>query len=479
MRVATTTPPPPPVRPPLPPPGGGGRVPEPPRLASPPPRSASRWVAGGALAVVVAAVVYLVFFGGGGATYKFELENDSQLVLGDQVQVGGVPVGSVTAITLTHDYHAALITIHIEGSLVPLHRGTTAQVRVPSLTTVAGRYVSLSPGPNNEPTLPPGSTLPAGSGEGTTDLDQLFDTLNPRTRKGLQEYFVGESEEYAGASQAFGTDLEYFGPFLSSADHIFAELNKDQRTFANFLVYSAKALTTLAAHREELTNLVSNGEQGLGALGAEQSSLQRGVAQLPTALQQGNRAFAQLPSTFAALRKLATVAGPDTKTLAPLFAKLTPLVHEAGPVLRDLSVALSKPGPSNDLTDSALAMPTLAQELASGSPADVKALQESVPVTAFFGPYAPDLEGFVRTFGTSAGYYDANGQYARISAVFNNFKVGANNTLTPTSPQEGLQGLHSRELRRCPGAGATPSPADGSAPFTDEGKLSCDPGEVP
>ena len=437
-------------------------------------------MAAGALVVVVAAVAYIVFAGGGGATYKFELENASQLVLGDQVQVGGVPVGSVTAHRAHPQLPSALITIHIEGSLVPLHRGTTAQVRVPSLTTVAGRYVLLSPGPNNAPALPAGSTLPAGSGKGTTDLDQLFDTLNPRTRKGLQEYLRGRSRSSTPApAKRFGTDVEYFGPFLTSANHIFAELSKDQRTFTNFLVYSAKALTTLAAHREELTNLVSNGDRGLEALGAEQASLQQGVAQLPATLAQGNRAFAQLPSTFAALRKLATVAGPDTKTLAPLFAKLTPLVREAGPVLHDLSLALSKPGPSNDLTDSALAMPTLAQELVNGSPSDVKALQESVPVTAFFGPYSPDLEGFVRTFGTSAGYYDANGQYARLSPVFNNFKVGANNTLTPTTAQEGLQGLHTRELRRCPGAGATPSPADGSAPFTDNGQLGCDPSQVP
>jgi phospholipid/cholesterol/gamma-HCH transport system substrate-binding protein len=482
MRMATTTPPPPPVRGPLPPPGGagglGGRASGPPRPTSPPPRRVGRWVAGGALALVVVAVAYIVFASGGGASYKFELENGSQLVLGDQVEVGGVPVGSVTEIALTHNYKA-LVTIHIEGSLVPLHRGTTAQVRVPSLTTVAGRYVSIAPGPNNAPALPAGALLPSGSAQGTTDLDQLFDTLNPRTRKGLQGFIVGQAEQYAGVSESLGVDTEYFGPFLSATDHIFAELARDQQTFTNFLVYSAKALTTLAAHREELTNLVGNGERGLGALGAEQASLQQGVAQLPATLRQGNRTFAQLPSTFAALRKLLTVAGPDTKTLAPLFEKLTPLVKEAAPVLHDLSVALSKPGPSNDLTDNALALPTLAQELATGSPSDVKALQEAVPVTAPFGPYSPDLEGFVRTFGTSAGYYDANGQYARLSPVFDNFKVGPNNTLTPTTAQEGLQGLHTHELRRCPGAGATPSPADGSAPFTDEGKLGCDPSEVP
>ncbi len=476
--MATTTPPPRTggTPGPLPPQGG---PPGPLRPASPPPRGLGRWLAVGALALVVAVLAYLVFGTGKGASYKFELENDSQLVLGDQVLVGGVPVGNVTTIALTPHGYRALITIHIEGSLVPLHKGTSAQVRVPSLTTVAGRYVELSPGPNNAPVLPAGSTLPAGAGKGTTDLDQIFDTLNPRTRKGLQEFFVGQAEQYAGAEQAFGIDTEYFGPFISSNSHLFAELTKDQRTFTNFLVYGARALTTLGAHRHELTELVSNGDEGMEALGAEQSSLQRGVAQLPSALRQGNEAFAQLPSTFAALRRLAKVAGPDTKTLAPLFARLEPLVREAAPVLHDLSLAVSKPGPSNDLTDGALALPVLAQELVSGSPGDVKALQASVPVTAYFGPYAPDLEGFVRTFGTGAGYYDADGQYARISAVFNNFKVGSGNTLTPTTPQEGLKGLHAHELRRCPGAGATPSPADGSAPFTDEGKLECDPTQVP
>ncbi|HXA53939.1 MAG TPA: MlaD family protein, partial [Solirubrobacteraceae bacterium] len=224
--MATTTPPPPPVHGPLPTPGAGG---PPPRPASPPPRSLSRWVAVGALVLVVAVLAYIVFGTGGGADYKFEIANDSQIVLGDQVQVGGVPVGNVTAIALTHNYKA-LITIHVEGSLVPLHEGTTAQVRVPSLTTVAGRYVALAPGPNNAPALPDGATLPPGSAQGTTDLDQLFDTLNPRTRKGLQEFFYGQAEQYAGAEAAFSLDTEYFGPSIAASTHLFAELSKDQRT---------------------------------------------------------------------------------------------------------------------------------------------------------------------------------------------------------------------------------------------------------
>ena len=58
------------------------------------------------------------------------------------------------------------------------------------------------------------------------------------------------------------------------------------------------------------------------------------------------------------------------------------------------------------------------------------------------------------------------------------FKLGANNNLTPATPQQGLEGLQTGQLRRCPGA-ATQPPADGSAPFTDNGQLSCDPTDTP
>jgi phospholipid/cholesterol/gamma-HCH transport system substrate-binding protein len=473
--MATTTPPsPPPLHGPdaprLPPPG-------PPALTPARPGNA-RWVAAGALALVVLVLAYILFSGGGGASYQLLFANASQIVRGDEVQVGGVPVGSVTNISLTPSYKAR-VTIHVEASLVPLHEGTTAQVRVPSLTTVAGRYIALVPGPNNRPALPDGATLPASAAQGTVDLDQLFDTLNPRTRKGLQEFFVGGAESYADVTEAAGQAAEYFSPALAAAEHVFAELNRDQPTFSNFLVQSAKALTTIAAHREQLTSLIGNGDETFKALASEQSNLQQGVHQLPATLAQGNRAFAELPSTFAALRRLVNAATPNTTKLASFFARLAPLLDAAQPVLHNLSLAVSRPGPSNDLTDAALGLPAFAHAVEASVPSAVTSLQESVPVTAFFGPYAPDLAGAARDFGTDAGYYDANGHYARLAFAFDNFKLGANNTLTPTTPQEGIKELRLRQLRRCPGAGATPPPADGSAPFTDNGLLGCDPTEVP
>jgi phospholipid/cholesterol/gamma-HCH transport system substrate-binding protein len=431
----------------------------------------------GALGLVVLLVAYLVFAGAGGANYKLEFAEADQLVKGDQVQVGGVPVGSVTNIELTHDFKA-LITIHVSSSLVPLHHGTVAQVRVPSLASVANRYVALNLGPNSNPTYAAGATLPGGATREVTDLDQLFNALNPKTLKGLQQFIQGSAEQYVGQGRSLGESTEYVGPALGATDHFFAELVRDQPVFTNFLVETAKAVTTLGARAEPLTDLIGNSEKTFTAIGSEQTALAQGLKQLPVTLHAGNRTFAELPATFGALETLVKEARPTTKPLTTLLQRLRPLLVAATPAVGNLSNAFSRPGPSNDLTDLVRALPALAQALTTSSPATVTAEKESVPITAFFGPYSPDLESTLRTFGQTSAYYDANGHYVRVNLVLPDFKLDSKSNLTPTSPQQALEGLNTGQLRRCPGAATQPA-ADGSSPFVDNELLSCDPTQVP
>jgi len=436
-----------------------------------------RLVAGGALVAVIVIVAILVFAGGGGADYRLEFPEAGQLVRGDQVQVGGVPVGSVKEIELSHNF-TAIVTIHIESSLTPLHEGTTAVVRVPSLSSVANRYIALSPGPNSTPALAAGTKLPASATREVTDLDQLFNTFNPKTRKGLQGFIQGSAEQYAGAGRTLGESTEYFPASLSATDHFFAELVHDQPTFTNFLVETAKAVTTIGARKESLTGLIEHANTTFQAIGSEQANLAQGLRQLPVTLRQGNRTFADLPSTFSALKQFVDASKPTSKPLTTLFAKLRPLVTTATPAVSNFSLAISRPGPNNDLTDFVRALPQLARALATSSPASVTGLKESVPITAFFGPYSPDLVGVLRQFGQTAAYYDANGHYARVSPVLPDFKLGPGNNLTPTSVQQALEGLKTGQLRRCPGAATQPAP-DGSSPFVDNELLTCDPTETP
>jgi phospholipid/cholesterol/gamma-HCH transport system substrate-binding protein len=469
--VATTSPPSPPASSPPPSPPGSA-----PRVRSSP-SGPIRFLVAGALGLVVLIVAYLLFAGSGGATYELEFSEADQLVRGDQVQVGGVPVGNVTSIELTKSFKA-LITIHIDSSLVPLHEGTVAQVRVPSLTTVANRYIALSPGPNSNPALRSGARLPASATREVTDLDALFNTLNPKTRKGLQGFIQGTAEQFVGQGKNFGETIELFPAFLTSTNHFFSELASEQSVFTSFLVETAKAVTTIGARKEQLADLIENQNKAFGAVGTVQKQLASGLKQLPVTLHQGNHTFAELPSALAALTKFVEASRPTTKSLTKLVARLRPLVTTATPAVHDFSLAFSRPGANNDLTDLVRALPALASQLESTSPASVKALQESVPITAFFGPYSPDLVGTLRSFGEATAYYDADGHYLRATPVLPDFKLGENNNLTPSSPQAALEDLKSGQLRRCPGAATAPA-ADGSSPFVDGELLSCDPSEVP
>ncbi|MGH2910884.1 MAG: MlaD family protein [Solirubrobacteraceae bacterium] len=435
-----------------------------------------RIVAVGALVVVVAIVLLLALAGKKSDTYQLIFPEAGQLVRGDQVQVGGVPVGSIKNITLLHNYDVR-ITINVESSL-HLHRGTTAEIRVPSLSSVANRYIALSPGPNNAPALPSGSTLGVTATHGVTDLDQLFNIFTPKTRKGLQQLFQGSAESYTGVAPQLQVDSKYFPPALAAVDHVLAEFGRDGPTLTNFLVESAKATTVLAGRSRQLTQLISNADTAFGAIGSQAASLTAGLKALPGTLKEGNRTFEELPSTLAALRKLIDVSKTDTKELAPFFSKLRPLVKAATPVVGELGEAIAKPGSSNDLTEAALALPDLAHTLVSASPHAVRALEESLPITALFGPYTPDLEGFIRAFGETSGYYDANGHYARLAGGFPDFAPNSEGTLKPAEPAQVLKALKTGQLRRCPGGGTQPAP-DGSSPFTDNGQLGCDPSQTP
>lgn len=437
-----------------------------------------RTLALGALGIALIALLYALYAAtsGGDAEYKLLFTNVNTLVLGDQVEIGGTPVGTVKAITLHGKDYRAQVTIGVEDAIAPLHQGTTAQIRVPSLSSVADRYIALKPGPNNYPVLPDGATIQAKHTETAVNLDELFNAFTPKTRRGFQQLIEGFAKQYEGVGPQLNVDSRYFGPALAETGRLLHEFTREEKTLTAFLVEAAKTVSTLAAHNEQLSGLVRNGGTAFAALGSQEQSLEEGLKQLPEAFGNGRKAFAKLPAALASLKKLIAVSKPNTTTLALFFKRLRTLLTVATPVVTQLHRAIQRPGSGNDLTDFALELPSLAKSLESSSPAGVKALRQSVSRTAPFGPYAPDLQGLFRDFGAASGYHDANGNFVRTGPVFPDFSQRGEK-LVPVAPSEALDGLASGQTQRCPGAATQPS-ADGSALLTDEGKLGCNPAQV-
>jgi len=473
-RMATSAPPRAPRTPPAPPRGGRSG----PSRTTPARPRRPRWPYGlAALAVGLAVLIYLLMMGSSGTEYRLMFETAELLVRGNQVQVGGVPVGRVKNIILTRNYRAEVI-IEVESPLAPLHAGTTAEIKYPSLSGVANRYISLSPGPNNFPALRAGARIPVTHTKSPVGLDEVLTALNPPTRRGLRQVIKGWGELYAGVEGQVNITTHYLAPSLRSISNVFGELTRDEKTFAEFLVNTAKATTVIGAHSENLRSLIGNADTTFQAIGSQQEALARGLRLLPVTFTQGTKTFNELIPTLAALRELVNVSKPNTKTLPLFLERLRALLVKGTPVVHNLGLGISRPGPHNDFTEAALQLPQLAKTLETASPATVAAERESIPNTAFFGPYSPDLQGLFRNFGQASAYYDANGHYIHVSPVFNSFRLGENNTLTPITPQEGVAGLTTGQLRRCPGAATNPA-ADGSSPYTAGGLLGCIASEIP
>ena len=69
--------------------------------------------------------------------------NAGQIVKGNPVQAGGVPIGSVEKIELTDDGQADL-TLSIDDDHGPLPTGTRASIRQLSQSGIANRFVDLT-----------------------------------------------------------------------------------------------------------------------------------------------------------------------------------------------------------------------------------------------------------------------------------------------------------------------------------------------
>jgi phospholipid/cholesterol/gamma-HCH transport system substrate-binding protein len=430
----------------------------------------ARLAAIGALVLIAIAIIVLLLSSGGNSNhYKLIFETGGQLVKGNQVLIGGVPVGSVDDVALT-DNGQAEVDISVDR---PLHEGSSAIIRATSLSGIANRYVSIQPGPDNAPELGKDATITQVDTTAPVDIDQLFNTLRGPERQALRNIIQGSATVYAGKGPEANQTYKYLSPSLVATDRLLAELDRDQGVLTDFLVNGADVVSAVAERRDDLSALTQNANEALGAIASENRSFDQALVALPPALRQANTTFHNLRPALDDLDLLVNAAKPATKNLAPFLRQLHPLLTRSVPVFRDLNRALNLKGKQNDLADATGYLPALEKRAAEAVPTAVNAMQVSEDNLAFLRPYTPELMAGVAHLNRIAGYYDANGHYARVQpAGLGLFGLGGgplNYTFTAQDASDvfndyGAFGTTNNNLfRRCPG-GATPVLAN-SNPF--------------
>ena len=433
-----------------------------------------------ALAVVAAALVMLQM---GKPSYRLTLTlpNAGQLVKGDQVKVGGVPVGKITDIRLDRRQQARIGLEVTDAELTPLHRGTVATLRSTSLSGIANRYLALTPGPNDEPEIADGGGIPAEDGRAAVDLDQVLNTLDPATQRVLRTLVRRSADGFEGVAKDANRGLAALNPAIAQTAATTSELLRDQRRLEGFLVASSELVSAVASRPQDLDQLVGNARDTAAALASESDALGSAIARLPPTLRQANTTLVNLRGTVRELRPTVRAVRPVAPLLSRVLSQLPPVARQALPVVRRLRRTIDGPGEA-DLIAVLDRFPELERRGLPALRSAAPTLEDALPVVRDARPYTPDLIGglFNGFGGTTAGYYDANGHYVRIS--FQSNPASAANTGSLLQPQgqgqEGLSGFRTGIDKRCPGA-ATQALPDGSSPFLDVADFPCDPEDSP
>jgi phospholipid/cholesterol/gamma-HCH transport system substrate-binding protein len=448
-----------------------------------------------ALAAVIAAValVAIVLFGGGSDAYtvRATFANAGQLVKGNPVQVGGVPVGSVEGISITDDGRAE-VEMKIDDDHKPLRVGTRATIRQFSQSGIANRYIDLKMPNGGSEEIPDGGRIGIDRTTTAVDLDELFNTLDPETRKSLQGFFRNQARQFHARGQQANIGFKYLNPALATSSRLFSELTRDTPVLERFLVDSSKLVTTLADRRDDLAALIGNLNTTTRALGDQKQALAESIGRLPPFMRRANTTFVNLRAALNDVDPLVEASKPVARKLGPFLHEARALAHDARPTVRDLSVAIRRRGRDNDLINLLQSVPPLAdiavethrrRVAPGGRNVDVgttegafqesaKALPEGATEFSFARPYATDFLGWLDDFSTTGGGFDALGAMGRGHiSLAENVSLFNNGSLSPSiapGPPRKFQ------YKRCPGAAEAPA-ADGSNVLSqdEQDRLQC------
>jgi hypothetical protein len=195
------------------------------------------------------------------------------------------------------------------------------------------------------------------------------------------------------------------------------------------------------------------------AIASERQALADALDRAPKLFNRAGGILGGVKSTVQAVRPALVEARPVAPRLAQVLRRLVPVSRAARPVLTQTTALLPA------LTATLRGAPRLASVGVPALNSTTSALAVSQPVIDGLLPYVPDLVGgLVNGFGgKQTGYYDANGNYGRISVQ------GGTSSLTGGLSAGALAGgmlpgYSTGNDARCPG-GATEPADDKSNPF--------------
>jgi virulence factor Mce-like protein len=306
----------------------------------------------GAITVLVVVVgVFLAYNANKGLPFvptydlKIAVPNSANLVVGNDVRVGGDRVGVVESIKpVRHDdgRTSAVVGMKLDKTIEPLAKDTRVMIRPRSALGL--KFVEITPGRSREQ-FAPGDTIPQRNARPLpVEIDEVFNTFNARTRTGIRGNLQGFGDALAGRGRDLNESIAALRPLVDHLVPVARNLAAPETRFARLFRELEAAASEVAPVAGEQAALFRNLDTTFSALGVvARPFIQDFIAESPPTEDVAIREFPKqrpfLRNTAAFFRELR----PGVRTLphaAPILADAleigTPVLRKTPAFNRDL-----------------------------------------------------------------------------------------------------------------------------------------------
>ena len=268
--------------------------------------------------------------------YRFEASFPyaQELATPADVRIAGVSVGKVVSTSLDPRGNRTIATIQMGNQYAPIKRDATAILR--TKTILGETYVELTPGQPNAPPLPDGAMLPKGQVQQAVQLDDVFNALDPTTRRAFRIWQQQLGQAIQGNDQNLNSVFGNLPTFAADASDILQVLDVQHASVVRLLQNGGTVFNAISRDPATLRNLISTGETTFNTTAANNQALASTFQTFPDFLTQTRL-------TMARLKTFSVDADPLVKQLVPVAQQLEPTlnsVRQLSPPLENLFVNL-------------------------------------------------------------------------------------------------------------------------------------------
>jgi virulence factor Mce-like protein len=212
--------------------------------------AASPTMVGAITTLIVILAVFLAYNANNGLpfvpSYKLSVRvpDANTLVPGNDVRIGGVRVGlveSVEPVQTDEGNVYAKVDLKLDRDVNPLPKDSTVVVRARSALGL--KYLEIGKGTSKQG-YPEGSILPLSADHPKpVEIDQLLNTFDSATRKGIQGNLVGFGNALAGRGPDLNAAIGQLRPLVERLEPVARNLASSKTGLARFI----RALTDTAA----------------------------------------------------------------------------------------------------------------------------------------------------------------------------------------------------------------------------------------